>query len=173
MCLIYSPPSGPWAAQPQLHALTVQAQGRACPFFALWLAQKGTSSRGVGIEVSPLWHPNGLAAASSASQALETQGDDASIHSRGPGSTSAECILQPDTPQTPQYPCSDIFRLQLASHLLCLEPLPLSGCCWPELLSWWVLGSLGLPTDYGDTETSTSGWIQEVLDQAAELRLDA
>lgn len=50
-----------------------------------------------------------------------------------------------------QCPCADIVRLQVASHLLCLEPLPPSGCCWPELLSGGRgdQGSLEFPTDYG------------------------
>lgn len=92
---------------------------------------------------------------------------------RGTGSTSAECILQPGTPQTPLCPCSDIVSLQVASHLLCLDPSPPSGCCWPELLSERDVGVSRASQQLWDTESSTSGWIQEVLDQGAELRLDA
>lgn len=65
---LFSPLPGPWAAQPQLHALSVQPQGTACPFLAPWLAQVGTSSRGAGAEVSPPWHLAGPAATAPASQ---------------------------------------------------------------------------------------------------------
>lgn len=103
-----------------------------------------TQQRSGSRSITP-WHPAGPAATAPASPALETRGDYTPTHNCGTGSTSAECILQADTPQTPQCPCSDIGRLQTASHLLCLDRLPPSGRFWPELLSGMGVGIARAP----------------------------
>lgn len=71
----------------------------------------------------------------------------ASIHNHGPGSRSAECVLQPDTPQTPLCPFSDIISKWHLMHCAGTLHHPQAAVGLSCSLGW-LFGSLGLPTDY-------------------------
>lgn len=146
-------------------------QGRACPFHAPWLGQEGTPSRETGPEVSPLWQPAWLAATTPSFQAPETWGEYTSIHNCGPGSTSAECILQPDTPQTPPVPM--LWYCQPPGGIPFIVPRPFATIglllAWAAL--WGDLEALEFPTDYGTLKHPPQDG-SRVLDQVAELKRD-
>lgn len=157
----------PWADQPQLHALPLQLQGSAWLSHAPQLAQLGRPSR--SSSVTPLT----LVWAGSHCSSL-------------PGSGSHEVPLHPSTTvdqalQLLGVSCSPIllghhivhaltlsgFRSIPSLCLSCLTPL---GFCWFELhpekdieisgAALWLWGYWNI-------------FLQEVLDQASELRLDA